>query len=129
MERRIFYFLDPTLRAQIEIPGGGLMQIEMKTCDEGVELLLQGNADVSVAQQFHRQIADAIATSKKVTIDCNALDYLDVACSQILIAVQQLTDVSVAVRLNEQSGVGQCLKTAGLYACMQMAPANQASRS
>lgn len=106
-----------TLRAQ-QHTGGDFMQAEESSAGGSTLLALKGNADVSIAQQLHRQLSESIATSKTVTVDCNQLDYLDVACVQILLAAKQVSDVAVSVGLDPQTPVAQCLKHAGLLALL-----------
>ena len=77
---------------------------------------LAGNLDVRNANSLHVILNDMVSQGKSGTIDCSALQSLDTACVQLLLAAKRDSRGSLQVKFEPDSEVSKWFGYAGVTA-------------
>ncbi len=75
---------------------------------------LAGNLDVRDANSLHVVLNDMVTQGKSGTIDCSALESLDTACVQLLLAAKRDSRGSLQVEFDQDGEVAKWFGYAGV---------------
>ncbi len=78
-------------------------------------LKLEGCQDVRNATALQKSLSELLATGDAVTIDCSAIESLDAACVQLLVAAKREAQESLQIIAPADSEAGRWFQTAGVH--------------
>ena len=85
-------------------------------------LTLSGNQDVRNATELQRSLTELLSKNNAVTIDCNAIESLDAACLQLLLAAKREAQNLVQITAEPNSEAARWIQYAGLTSLLLVSP-------
>jgi anti-anti-sigma factor len=81
---------------------------------EPIRLTLSGNQDVRNANELQRSLTELLSKNNAVSIDCNAIESMDAACLQLLLAAKRESQNGVQFIAEPNSEAARWIQYSGL---------------
>lgn len=79
-------------------------------------MTLSGRIDIRIVRDLQQKLGEAIETELPVVINCDAVDWMDTACMQAVLAAHCAAPDRVALTVCSESTVHEWLKLSGFAA-------------